>query len=54
MKGYILGTDWWDDCDDVVAVRILAKAHKEGIINLKAIAINVCNEYSVASLDGYL
>lgn len=54
MKGYILGTDWWDDCDDVVAVRILARAHKEGRINLKAIAINVCNEYSVASLDGYL
>lgn len=54
MKGYILGTDWWDDCDDAVAVRILAKAHKEGRINLKAIAINVCNDYSVASLDGYL
>lgn len=54
MKEYILGTDWWDDCDDVVAVRILAKAHKAGEINLKAIAINVCDKYSVPSLDGYL
>ena len=54
MKEYILGTDWWDDCDDVVAVRILARAHKEGRINLKAIAINVYNEYSVPSLDGFL
>ena len=54
MKGYILGTDWWDDCDDVVAVRILARAHKEGRINLKAIAVNVCNEFSVPSLDGFL
>lgn len=54
MKECILGTDWWDDCDDVVAVRILARAHKEGRINLKAIAINVYNEYSVPSLDGFL
>lgn len=28
MRKFILGTDWWTDCDDVVALRILARAHK--------------------------
>lgn len=54
MKHYLLGTDWWDDCDDVVALRILARAHKAGRIDLKAVAINVCKEDSVSSLDGFL
>lgn len=53
-KSYILGTDWWTDCDDAVAIRILARAHKEGRINLKAIGINACMEHSVTSLDAFL
>lgn len=28
MRKFILGTDWWTDCDDAVAIRILARAHK--------------------------
>lgn len=54
MRNFILGTDWWTDCDDVVALRLLARAHKEGRINLMAIGINGCMEYSVASVDGFL
>ena len=54
MRNFILGTDWWTDCDDAVAIRILARAHKAGKINLQGIGINACMEYSVKSLDGFL
>ena len=54
MRNFILGTDWWTDCDDAVALRLLARAHKSGEICLKGIAINACMECSVASLDGFL
>ncbi|MGN1479798.1 MAG: hypothetical protein ACI4XH_08525 [Acutalibacteraceae bacterium] len=54
MRSFILGTDWWDDCDDAVALRILARAHKSGEIQLKAVGINACMEYSAASLEGFL
>ena len=53
-KKLILGTDWWTDCDDAVAIRILARAHKNREINLLAICINACMEHSVTSLDGFL
>ena len=54
MRSFVLGTDWWTDCDDAVAMRILARAHKSGQINLLGIGINACMEYSVASLEGFL
>lgn len=54
MRNFILGTDWWTDCDDVVAMRILAREHKAGNIRLKGIGINACMEYSVASVEGFL
>ena len=54
MRNFILGTDWWTDCDDAVAVRLLARAHKSGKIQIKGIGINGCMEYSVKSLDGFL
>ena len=54
MRNILLGTDWGSDVDDVVAVRILARAHKLGKINLVGIAINHCMENSVASLEGFL
>ena len=40
MRKMILGTDWWTDCDDAVALRLLAKAHKAGDITLLGIGIN--------------
>ncbi len=54
MRNFILGTDWWTDCDDAVALRMLARAHKAGEICLKGVGINACMEYSVASLEGFL
>ncbi len=50
----ILGTDWWTDCDDCVAVRLLCSAHKAGDIELLGIGLNACMEYSAASLNAFL
>ena len=54
MRTFLIGTDWWTDCDDVVAMRILARAAKYGQIKIAGIGINACMEYSVPSLDGFL
>ncbi len=54
MRRFILGTDWWTDCDDAVALRILARAHKKGEIELLGIGINACMEHSLAAVDGFL
>lgn len=54
MRNLILGTDWWTDCDDCVAMRLLLRAHKRGEIRLLGIAINACMEYSAPSVDGFM
>ena len=54
MRKIILGTDWWTDCDDVVAMRLVCRAVKEQKIQLLGVGINACMEYSVASLKGFL
>jgi hypothetical protein len=54
MKHFILGSDWWSDCDDAVAIRLLLNLHKAGKISLDGIVINGCMEYSAAGLDGFL
>lgn len=54
MRQFILGTDWWTDCDDAVALRLLGNAVKKGEIKLLGVGINACMEASVASLDGFL
>ncbi len=54
MRKFIIGTDWWTDCDDAVAMRLLAGAHRDGTIDIMGIGINACMEYSAASLDGFL
>lgn len=54
MRSILLGTDWWDDCDDAVALRLLARAHLAGRVRLCGVAINGCMEHSVASVDGFL
>jgi len=53
-RGFILGTDWWDDCDDAVALRLLSRAQKRGEIELLGVGINACMEHSVASVRGFL
>ena len=54
MRKFILGTDWWTDCDDAVALRLMTRAHKANEISLLGIAINACMADSVCSLDGFL
>ena len=50
----ILGTDWWTDCDDIVAMRILAWAQEHDLIEIKGINIDACMPYSAPSLDAYM
>ena len=35
MKNILLGTDWWHDCDDCVALKILCEYVKKGEIKLE-------------------
>ncbi len=51
---FILGTDWWDDCDDAVAIRVLTRFCKADKARLLGVAINACMPISVKSLDAYL
>ena len=50
----IHGTDWWTDCDDIVALRLLCRAHKAGIINLMCVCANAVMEYSASSIDAFI
>lgn len=54
MRNFILGTDWWSDCDDAVALRIITRSIKAEKINLLGIGINAAMEHSAASLKGFL
>lgn len=54
MRNFILGTDWWTDCDDVVAVRFLARMHKMNKIRLRAVVLDACMELSAPSLSAFL
>ena len=54
QKSIILGTDWWTDCDDAVALRLICRFVKEGRVNLLGIGINACMEHSAASVKGFL
>jgi len=50
----LIGTDWWTDCDDAVAMRVAAWAHKRKLIEILGIGINACMEYSLVSLDAFM
>ena len=39
MRNFVLGTDWWDDCDDVVAMRLLTRYVREEKINLLGVGV---------------
>jgi len=49
----IHGTDWWTDCDDITALRVLCRAHKEEKINLLCVGINSVMEYSAPSVSAF-
>ena len=46
----LFGTDWWTDCDDVAALALLLKAHRYGLIELKAIGVSSVMRYSAPSV----
>ncbi len=54
MRNIILGTDWGEDSDDCIAVRLLARAHKKGEIKLLGVGINTLTDYSAPSLHRFL
>ncbi len=54
MRQVILGTDWWTDCDDAVAIRLLCNLHKKNELHLLGIAINACMQHSVHSLGAFV
>lgn len=54
MRHLLLGTDWGEDCDDAVAVRLLARKHRAGEIDLCGIGINTRFCESVPSLTAFL
>lgn len=47
------GTDWWTDCDDAAALRILCRAHRAGKIRLLCVGINSVMEYSAPSVSAF-
>jgi len=53
-RNLIVGSDWWTDCDDAVAMRLFVRAHKAGKINLLGVNIDACAAESVPSLDAFL
>lgn len=53
-RRFIIGSDWWTDCDDVMAMQILCWAHNNGIIRIEGVSLDACNEHSVASVCAFL
>lgn len=54
MRNIILGTDWGEDCDDAVAVRVLTRSHKAGKINFIGAGINTHTPDAAPSLYRFL
>lgn len=54
MRHFIFDTDWWTDCDDAVALRLLSRAARRGEIAVDGILIDACMPDSAASLTAFL
>lgn len=54
MRSFILGTDWGADCDDAVAIRVLARHVLKGEADAKLIGINCFGEHSYHAMKVYL
>ena len=46
----LFGTDWWTDCDDVAALVLLLKAHRQGLVDLRAVGVSSVMPYSAPSV----
>lgn len=54
MLNILHGTDWWTDCDDIAALRVLCRAHRAGKINLCCVGIDSVMEHSAASVSAFM
>lgn len=54
MRNIFLGTDFFGDCDDAVAIRLLCRAHRRCEINLVGIGINAYAPTSLDAMSGIL
>lgn len=54
MRKFILGTDWFTDCDDAVALRVITRFVRAGKAALLGVAVNAYTPYSVSSVKGFL
>ena len=50
----ILSTDWYTDCDDVVALSLLCEAYKAGAAQLLCVCADSIMPYTAASVDAVL
>ncbi len=50
----IHGTDWWTDCDDIAALRLLCRAHKAGIIELKCVCADAVTDKTAPSISAFM
>lgn len=50
----IHGTDWWTDCDDIVALRLLCRAHKAGAIRLQCVCADAVMDKTAASISAFI
>ena len=53
MREFIFGTDWGEDCDDVVALRVISRFHKAGKARLLGVCSNTCVQHSAGSIYGF-
>lgn len=50
----IHGTDWWTDCDDVAALRLLCRAHNTGAIELQCVCADAVMDKTASSLSAFM
>lgn len=50
----IFGTDWWTDCDDCAALRMVCRYAKTGIWNFAGVILNAAAPYAAASVRAVL
>ena len=48
------GTDWWTDCDDIAALRLLCRAHKAGAIELQCVCADAVMDKTASSISAFI
>ncbi len=53
-RNIIFGTDWWTDCDDTAALRMVCRYAKQGIWQPLGVILNAAAPYAAASVMAVL